>query len=167
MRDMLCTFQGSGKLQALQALLDVLESMGKCAVVAAHASLGVLSDYLTLRYGEARFCRVDEDTPVFERTSAIARLNDPGSPEKLLLLEVSSCSLGTDLPSADAVIVYDSDGHPSGDIQHFGFARRLGDPPKLLVLRLYCSGTLEEVIVAVCASLTACECLPGARKQLP
>jgi SNF2 family DNA or RNA helicase len=145
--------QGSGKLQALQALLDVLDSMGKCAVIAAHASLSVLSDYLALRYGESHFCRVDEDTPVLERTRAISRLNDAKSPEKLLILEVSSCSLGTDLPTADAVIIYDSDGHPSGDIQHFGFARRLGDPAKLLVLRLYCSGTLEEVIVAVCRPL--------------
>jgi SNF2 family DNA or RNA helicase len=151
--------QGSGKLQALQALLDVLESMGKHAVVAAHASLSVLADFLTLRYGEAHFCRVDEDTPVFERTCAIASLNDPRSPQKLLLLEVSSCSLGTDLPGADAVIVYDSDGHPSGDIQHFGFARRLGDPAKLLVLRLYCSGTLEEVIVAVRSTALCARCI--------
>lgn len=145
--------QGSGKLQALQALLDALAALGKRAVIAAHASLAVLSDYLALRYGAAHFARIDEETSALDRQRAVAAFNDAAAPPRLMVLEASSCSLGTDLPAADAVIIYDSDGHPGGDIQRFGCARRLGDPEKLLVLRLYCSGTLEEVIVSVRAAL--------------
>lgn len=141
--------QGSGKLQVLQALLDVLFGMGKRAVIAAHESLSVLCDYLALRYGERAFHRIGEETMAAERDRAIADFNDTSSKHNLLVLEVSSCSLGTNLQAAGAVIIYDSDGHPPGDILRFGQARSLGDPRSLLVVRLYCSGTLEEVIVAV------------------
>jgi SNF2 family DNA or RNA helicase len=141
--------QGSGKLQTLQLLLDVLSGMGKRAVIAAHASLNVLSDYLRLKYGEKHFHRIDEDTMARDRDRAIADFNDPSKPHNLIVVEVASCSLGTDLKAADAIIVYDSDGHPSGDIQRFGCARHMGDPAKLLVFRLYCCGTLEEVIASV------------------
>jgi SNF2 family DNA or RNA helicase len=120
-----------------------------------HASLAVLSDYLRLRYGDGAFHRVDEETPACARDAAIAAFNDRAAPRKLLVLEVASCSLGTDIAAADAVVVYDSDGHPSGDIQRFGCARSLGDAERLLVFRLYCSGTLEEVIVSVRASAYA------------
>lgn len=133
----------------LQALLDVLFGMGKRAVIAAHESLGVLCDYLALRYGVRTFRRIGEETMAAERDRTIAEFNDLSSPHNLLVLEVSACSLGTDLRAAGAVIVYDSDGHPPGDILRFGQARSLGDPATLLVFRLYCSGTLEEVIVAV------------------
>ena len=145
--------QGSGKLQALQLLLDALSAAGKRTVVAAHASLAVLSDYLRLRYGADSFQRVDDETPAATRDAAVAAFNSATPPApQLLLLEVASCSLGTDLHAADSVIVYDSDGDPSGDIQRFGCARRLGNPARLLVFRLYCSSTLEEVIVAVRSS---------------
>jgi SNF2 family DNA or RNA helicase len=141
--------QGSGKLEVLQQLLDALEAAGKRTVIAVHASLAVLSDYLRLQYGDNSFYRVDEETAACDRAAAIDSFNRAESPRKLMVLEVASCSLGTDLTGADAVIVYDSDGHPSGDIQRFGCARNLGDPAQLLIFRLYCSGTLEEVIVSV------------------
>lgn len=133
----------------LQALLDVLFGMGKRTVIAAHESLAVLCDYLSLRYGERTFKRIGEETMATERDRAISEFNDPSSPHNLLVLEVSACSLGTDLKAAGAVIIYDSDGHPPGDILRIGQARSMGDPLTLLVFRLYCSSTLEEVIVSV------------------
>ena len=127
-------------------------------MIAAHASLNVLSDYLRLRYGAQKFHRIDEDTMALDRDRAIADFNDSAKPQSLVVLEVRCCSLGVDLHAADVVIVYDSDGHPSGDIQRFGCARRLGDPANLLVCRLYSSGTLEEVIVSVRLVLSHAAC---------
>jgi SNF2 family DNA or RNA helicase len=92
---------------------------------------------------------VDESTPAQARARAIEEFSSPAHPQNCLILEVSACSLGTDFATADAVVIYDSDGHPSGDMQSLGRARRMGDPARLLVFRLYCSATLEEVVVAV------------------
>jgi Helicase conserved C-terminal domain len=147
--------QGSGKLHMLQSLLDVLLGMNKRVIIAAHESMAVLCDYLALRYGECAFHRICEETMARERDRALADFNSPAKPQDILVLEVSACSLGTDLRAADAAIIYDSDGHPASDIQRFGHARSLGNASKLLVFRLYSSGTLEEVIVAVCCLLTA------------
>ena len=141
--------QGSGKLQVLQHLLDVLLGLHKRAIIAAHESMGVLCDYLTLKYGERAFHKISDETMALDRDRAIADFNNSSKPQDLLVLEVSACSLGTDFKTADAVIIYDSDGHPASDIQRFGHARSMGDASKLLVYRLYCAGTLEEVIVAV------------------
>ena len=141
--------QGSGKLQVLQHLLDVLLGLHKRAIIAAHESMGVLCDYLTLKYGERAFHKISDETMATDRDRAIADFNNSSKPQDLLVLEVSACSLGTDFKTADAVIIYDSDGHPASDIQRFGHARSMGDASKLLVYRLYCAGTLEEVIVAV------------------
>lgn len=57
--------QGSGKLAALQMLLQHLGAAGKRTVIAAHSSLDVLDDYLSIKLGKNAFHRCAPVFPTF------------------------------------------------------------------------------------------------------
>ena len=60
---------------------------------------------------------VDGSTSAAARHDAVTRYNSPEASSFLFLSVTRCCGLGTHLPTATAVVLYDSDWDPRGDVQ--------------------------------------------------
>ena len=65
----------------------------------------------------------------------------------MFILSTRAGGLGINLNTADTVILYDSDWNPQVDAQATDRVHRLGQTSRVLVARLVCEGTVEEVIL--------------------
>ena len=71
----------------------------------------------------------------------------------VFLLSTRAGGLGLTLTAANTVIFYDSDWNPQADLQAADRAHRLGQTRRVLVLRLICRGTVEEVTLTLTLTL--------------
>ncbi|KAL0025228.1 hypothetical protein WJX77_008845 [Trebouxia sp. C0004] len=75
--------------------------------------------------------------------AAIERYNADST--GVLLMNTRSCGLGTNLPSVNTIIIYDSDWNPRWDVQALSMAHCIGSADRApTVYRLVTKGTLEE-----------------------
>ena len=113
--------------------------------------LEVLMEHL-----EMNFCRLDGAVKVKERQSMIDTFNRSSSARlPVFLLSTRAGGQGINLTAADTVILHDVDCNPEIDRQAEDRCHRIGQQRPVTVLRLVCSGSVDEQIYEM-----------GRRKQL-
>lgn len=141
----------SAKLDMLDRLLARLLPAGHKVLVFSHftRTLDVLQDFCALR--GISYERLDGSVRGEERWMAIQRFQGKGARAagpSLFLLSTRAGGQGVTLTQADTVVLFDSGMNPQWDEQAIKRAHRYGQTKPVLVLRLLCSGTAEEVILA-------------------
>ena len=129
--------------------------------------LDVLQDYMHLR--RWTYERLDGSARAEERWAAVSAFsgNRPGGGSGgggsggggsggggshgvdpfVFLLSTRAGGLGLNLTAANTVIFYDHDWNPQADLQATDRVHRLGQTRPVLVVRLVCEGSVEEVIL--------------------
>ncbi len=64
----------------------------------------------------------------------------------VFLLSTRAGGVGLNLTAASVVIFYDSDWNPMADMQAAGRAHRIGQTQEVLVIRLVCPSTIDEIV---------------------
>ena len=140
----------SGKLAALDELLEVILDEGEaalvfsqyvemCALIRAHlADRGVPTLFLHGR------------VPARRREEMVARFQDGGAP--VFLLSLKAGGVGLNLTRATHVVHYDRWWNPAVEDQATDRAYRIGQDRPVQVHRLVTEGTLEDRIAALLAS---------------
>jgi SWI/SNF-related matrix-associated actin-dependent regulator of chromatin subfamily A member 5 len=131
----------------LDKLLAKLKEQGSRVLLFSQMTrlLDVLEDYMTIKGYE--YCRIDGNTKGEDRDGSMEEFNRPGSPKFIFLLSTRAGGLGINLPTADVVILYDSDWNPQVDLQAQDRAHRIGQKKQVRVFRFITEGTVEEKIV--------------------
>ena len=155
----------AAKLRMLDRLLVRLWTRGARVLLFSQSTmmLDVLQDYLHLR--RWAYERLDGSARAEERWAAVAAFSGPvsggagggsraggGGPGRetepfVFLLSTRAGGLGLNLVAANTVIFYDHDWNPQADAQATDRVHRLGQTRPVLVVRLVCAGTVEEVIL--------------------
>lgn len=152
---------GSPKVALLDGMLRAFLAEKKKVLVFAHSTpiLDLLQRCITLRFGSDSCARVDEETLSSDRRDAIASFNDPGSNAFIFLMHPHACGLGTDIPSIDSVVFFDSDWNVNADLSSLAHALRVGSGhgESLKVFRLYCKGSIEEKILSLAEKMKGLE----------
>ena len=140
-------WQASGKMVLLDKLLPKLMAQGSRVLLFSQMTrlLDVLEDYMMMKGYE--YCRIDGNTKGEDRDGAMEEFNRPGSSKFVFLLSTRAGGLGINLPTADVVILYDSDWNPQVDLQAQDRAHRIGQKKQVRVFRFITEGTVEEKIV--------------------
>lgn len=143
----------SPKLAVLDRLIQALLTRNKRSLLLTHSSQvsELLGKVISLRLGSSDSVRrVDATTPSADHRAAVEAFNEDDSPVQVMIMHPKVCGLGTDLPGIEAVVFFDTDWSLRSDIQALGHAFKLGsgDTP-LPVYRLYCTGTVEERLLAM------------------
>jgi len=140
----------SGKLAALDELLEVILAEGEaalvfsqyvemCRLIGAHlADRGVPTLFLHGR------------VPARRREELVARFQDGGTP--VFLLSLKAGGVGLNLTRATHVVHYDRWWNPAVEDQATDRAYRIGQDRPVQVHRLVTEGTLEDRIAALLAS---------------
>ena len=143
--------QASAKLALLDRLLQRLRSRGDRVLLFCTSTtmLDVLQDYLSLR--RWAYERLDGSARAEERWQSVASFqgkdaSGSGALPFVFLLSTRAGGLGLNLTAANTVIFYDEDFNPQVDRQAVDRAHRIGQTRRVLVLRLLCRGTVEEVV---------------------
>jgi len=157
--DLEATLADSAKLALVDSMLSRMHTKGQRAMLFAHSSrvLDLLERCVTQRFGEGSASRIDVTTGSADRRAAVDAFNADGSPAFVFVMQPKACGLGTDLPSVNAVIFFDSDWSVSSDLMSLSHARRVGNPGELRVYRVYCLGTLEEGLLALSGKMKGLE----------
>lgn len=115
--------------------------------------LDVLQDYMHLR--SYSYERLDGSARSQERWDAVSSFQSAHAEDApfVFLLSTRAGGLGLNLTAANTVIFYDNDWNPQVDAQATDRVHRLGQTSRVLVVRLFCSGTVEEVILRRSRSL--------------
>ena len=84
-------------------------------------TVALLEEYACERFGAAAVETVDGDTPAAARHDAVQRFNAPDDGDRvpgfLFLGAARCCGLGTNLPTVNSVVLFDSDWDARADIQ--------------------------------------------------
>ncbi|CDO94279.1 unnamed protein product [Kluyveromyces dobzhanskii CBS 2104] len=137
----------SGKLQVLQKLVpELIKKKHKVLIFSQFVSmLDLIEDWSELN--NISSCRIDGSMQNDVRKDQIQEFNKKGSKASLFLLSTRAAGLGINLTAADSVIIFDSDWNPQVDLQAMDRAHRIGQTKPVIVYRLYCDNTIENVIM--------------------
>lgn len=137
----------SGKLQLLQKLVPKLVNKGHKILLFSQfvAMLDLLEDWCDLN--SFATCRIDGSMNNDTRKEQIQEFNLKKSKESIFLLSTRAAGLGINLTAADSVIIFDSDWNPQVDLQAMDRAHRIGQTSPVIVYRLCCDNTVENVIL--------------------
>lgn len=106
----------SGKLVVLSKLLNKLYGKSQVLIFSQFTSvLNILEDYCC--YREYKYCRIDGETFIDDRDTAIEEFTKEGSEKFIFLLSTRAGGLGINLATADTVVLHDSDWNPQVDLQ--------------------------------------------------
>ncbi|CAG99218.1 putative ATPase [Kluyveromyces lactis] len=137
----------SGKLQVLQKLVpELIKKKHKVLIFSQFVSmLDLIEDWSELNNFIS--CRIDGSMQNNSRKEQIEEFSKKGSKANLFLLSTRAAGLGINLTAADSVIIFDSDWNPQVDLQAMDRAHRIGQTKPVIVYRLYCDNTIENVIM--------------------
>jgi DNA excision repair protein ERCC-6 len=138
--------QGSGKLQALDVLLQRWHEEGHRVLVFSQTrtALDIIENLVEQR--AYTYFRMDGTTPSHHRQHLIDRFNrDESVFGALLTTRVGG--LGVNLVGADRVVIFDPDWNPVTDEQARERAWRIGQTREVIIYRMVTSGTVEEHIL--------------------
>lgn len=138
----------SGKLWMLDHLLKLLKQNNHKVLIFSQMTsmLDILQDYMN--YRDFKHVRLDGSIRGHERYKAIDEYQSPESDCFAFLLSTRAGGVGLNLCAADTIIFYDSDFNPQSDMQAASRAHRIGQTKPVLVFRLVCRETVEEIILA-------------------
>ena len=137
----------SGKLQVLQKLVpELIKQNHKVLIFSQFVSmLDLIEDWCDLN--NFKSCRIDGSMQNDSRKDQIHEFSKRGSKANIFLLSTRAAGLGINLTAADSVIIFDSDWNPQVDLQAMDRAHRIGQTKPVIVYRLYCDNTIENVIM--------------------
>jgi SNF2 family DNA or RNA helicase len=140
----------SGKLAALDELLDVILAEGEAALVFSQyvEMCGLIRAHLADRGVPTLF--LHGRVPARRREELVARFQDGGAP--VFLLSLKAGGVGLNLTRATHVLHYDRWWNPAVEDQATDRAYRIGQDRPVQVHRLVTEGTLEDRIAALLAS---------------
>jgi superfamily II DNA or RNA helicase len=140
----------SGKLAALDELLDVILDEGEAALVFSQyvEMCRLIGSHLADRGVPSLF--LHGGVPARRREELVARFQDGGSP--VFLLSLKAGGVGLNLTRASHVVHYDRWWNPAVEDQATDRAYRIGQDRPVQVHRLVTEGTLEDRIAALLAS---------------
>jgi superfamily II DNA or RNA helicase len=140
----------SGKLAALDELLDVILDEGEAALVFSQyvEMCGLIRAHLADRGVPTLF--LHGRVPTRRREELVARFQDGGPP--VFLLSLKAGGVGLNLTRATHVLHYDRWWNPAVEDQATDRAYRIGQDRPVQVHRLVTEGTLEDRIAALLAS---------------
>jgi SNF2 family DNA or RNA helicase len=140
----------SGKLAALDELLDVILDEGEAALVFSQyvEMCRLIRDHLADRGVPTLF--LHGRVPARRREELVARFQDGGAP--VFLLSLKAGGVGLNLTRATHVVHYDRWWNPAVEDQATDRAYRIGQDRPVQVHRLVTEGTLEDRIAALLAS---------------
>jgi superfamily II DNA or RNA helicase len=140
----------SGKLAALDELLDVILAEGEAALVFSQyvEMCGLIRAHLADRGVPTLF--LHGRVPARRREEMVARFQDGGAP--VFLLSLKAGGVGLNLTRATHVVHYDRWWNPAVEDQATDRAYRIGQDRPVQVHRLVTEGTLEDRIAALLAS---------------
>lgn len=137
----------SGKFELLDRVLPKFKATGHRVLIFFQMTqiMNIMEDYLRLR--GMKYLRLDGATKSDDRSDLLRMFNEPGSEYFCFLLSTRAGGLGLNLQTADTVIIFDSDWNPHQDLQAQDRAHRIGQKNEVRILRLICSGSVEEKIL--------------------
>jgi SNF2 family DNA or RNA helicase len=140
----------SGKLAALDELLDVILDEGEAALVFSQyvEMCRLIRAHLADRGVPSLF--LHGGVPARRREELVARFQDGGAP--LFLLSLKAGGVGLNLTRATHVVHYDRWWNPAVEDQATDRAYRIGQDRPVQVHRLVTEGTLEDRIAALLES---------------
>jgi hypothetical protein len=140
----------SGKLTALDELLDVILAEGEAALVFSQyvEMCGLIRAHLADRGVPTLF--LHGRVPARRREEMVARFQDSAAP--VFLLSLKAGGVGLNLTRATHVLHYDRWWNPAVEDQATDRAYRIGQDRPVQVHRLVTEGTLEDRIAALLAS---------------
>lgn len=95
--------------------------------------IDILKDYCEWR--DYDYCRLDGSTPQENLARYISEFNVEDSEKFIFLLSTRAGGTGINLPTADVVIIFDSDWNPQQERQAMDHAHRIGQNKQVLVYR--------------------------------
>lgn len=117
--------------------------------------LTLLEEYLNRSH--IQYLRLDGSTPVEKRDHLVRKFNLSNSElneqvnlndlPSVFLLSTRAASLGINLNRANKIIIIDPDWNPSVDKQAIDRACRIGQSRSVTIIRLVCSGSVEECVL--------------------
>ena len=134
-----------GKLSVLKSILEKMRRAHRKVLLFSHGTrtLDLLESFL--RSEKFSWERMDGTVPVMYRQKLVDKFSL--NPSKLVfLLSIKASSLGFNLPSASAVVLFEPDWNPSQDLQAQDRAYRIGQTAHTSVYRLVSAGTVEEMM---------------------
>ena len=134
-----------GKLSVLKSILEKMRRAHRKVLLFSHGTrtLDLLESFL--RTEKFSWERMDGTVPVMYRQKLVDKFSL--NPSKLVfLLSIKASSLGFNLPSASAVVLFEPDWNPSQDLQAQDRAYRIGQTAHTSVYRLVSAGTVEEMM---------------------
>lgn len=136
---------GSGKLDSLRQLLQMLQANGHRALIFSQfrGMLDLIENEVS-DLGLSSF-KITGSTPSRERQE-ITRAFNKGA-RNAVLISLKAGGVGLNLTGADVVILVDLWWNPAVDMQAIGRAHRLGQTKQVTVYRLITHGTIEEKIL--------------------
>jgi SNF2 family DNA or RNA helicase len=140
----------SGKLAALDELLEVILDEGEAALVFSQyvEMCGLIRAHLAGRGVPTLF--LHGRVPARRREELVARFQDGGAP--VFLLSLKAGGVGLNLTRATHVVHYDRWWNPAVEDQATDRAYRIGQDRPVQVHRLVTEGTLEDRIAALLVS---------------
>jgi hypothetical protein len=138
------------KLELLDRVLSKMHATGHRVLLFSTMTrvLDVLEEYLQWR--GYSFVRLDGSTSADARGDVVHKFQQPGSTVFCFLLSVRAGGFGLNLQAADTVVMVDTDWNPQVDAQAQARSHRIGQDKDVLVLRLECCDTVEEVVRTKC-----------------
>lgn len=139
----------SGKLQILQQLVPNLISKNHKVIIFSQfiGMLDLIEDWCDKNL--FKLCRIDGTLSNEVRKKQIDYFNSNENLEcKIFLISTRAGGLGINLTAADSVILFDSDWNPQVDLQAMDRCHRIGQVNPVIVYRLCCDNTIEQVILS-------------------
>lgn len=137
----------SGKMQLLDDLCRPLIARGHRILVFSQylEMLDILEEWAR-EIRQWKSFRIDGGTAYEDRQQYINTFNTDDE-YKIFFLSTRSGGVGINLPSADTVILFDSDWNPHCDLQAMDRAYRIGQEKPVIVYRLVTAHTIEQHII--------------------
>lgn len=138
--------ESSCKLSILDLLLPKMKEKGYKVLIFSQMTrmLDIVQDYL--QYRSYAYERLDGSVRSEERFIAMKKFTD-NEESFVFLLSTRAGGVGLNLTSANVVIFLDHDWNPQQDRQAEARVHRLGQKKPVLIFKLVCRFTVEEVIV--------------------
>ncbi len=139
------TYEGeSTKLDRLMEYLDTARENGKRVVLFSQFTKMLELIQQRLREQGRDYFYLDGSTPNIDRLELTTRYNE--GEKDLFLISLRAGGTGLNLTGGDTVILYDSWWNPAVESQATDRVHRYGQKKKVQVIRMICTGTIEERI---------------------
>lgn len=107
-------------------------------------AMDIMEDFLKSQSWQ--YLRLDGGTKTEERAAHMQLFNAANSPYQIFILSARAGGLGLNLPTADTVIIFDSDWNPHADLQAQDRAHRIGQSKVVRILRFITEKRVEEAM---------------------